>query len=115
MPRLSRIKDSLGRLGGKQKDSVNAPATQQQTATLGVPPTITIQRNTQMPISTTTMNPEQLKARRMARVENAKGLVESLHIKVMLKYVDVICLVVPFAIIFLTTSELGQLFTGKPF
>jgi len=61
------------------------------------------------------MTPEQLKARRLARVENAKGLVESVHIKVMLKYVDVLCLVVPFAIVFLTTSELGQLFTGKPF
>src|SRR5947207_15936876 len=42
MSRLSRFKDRLGRLGGKQKDPGNAPtnasATAAQTATIGVPP-----------------------------------------------------------------------------
>lgn len=61
------------------------------------------------------MTPDQLKARRMARIENAKGLTDALHIKVMLRFLDLVCLVVPFAIIALTTSELGQLFTGKAF
>src|SRR5579872_2092465 len=115
MPRLSSIKDRLGRLIGGKKDPGNAPASVAQTATIGAPPPITIRQNPSLPVSTTNMSPEQLKARRIARVENAKGLVESLHIRVMLKYVDVLCLVVPFAIVFLTTSELGQLFTGKPF
>ncbi len=113
MPK-NKLKDTIGKLFGGQRDPVQQPANLAQTATIS-PPTITIQQNTTMPISTTNMTPEQLKARRIARVENARGLVESLHIRVMLKYVDVLCLVVPFAIVFLTTSELGQLFTGKAF
>jgi len=115
MPRLSKIKDSLGRLVGGKKDPGNTPATVAQTATMGAPPTITIHQNTQLPITTTTMTPDQLKARRMARIENAKGLTDALHTKVMLKYLDFVCLTIPFAIIALTTSELGQLFTGKAF
>lgn len=115
MKKTTRIKDAIGRAFGKSQNQAQAPANLSQTATIEAPPIITIQQNTQVPISTTNMTPEQLKARRMARVENARGLVESVHIKVMLKYVDVLCLIVPFAIVFLTTSELGQLFTGKPF
>lgn len=115
MKNTTRIKNAIGRALGKSQTQTQAPANLAQTATVVAPPTITIKQNTTVPISTTNMTPDQLKARRLARVENARGLVESIHIKVMLKYVDILCLVVPFAIVFLTTSELGQLFTGKPF
>lgn len=61
------------------------------------------------------MTREALKARRMARVENATNLVESRHVKVMLHFLDTVCLIGPFWILVFTTSEVGQLFTGKPF
>lgn len=74
-----------------------------------------IRRNPALPLTTTTMTREELKARRMARVEGAANLVEHFHVKVMLKFLDFLCLVTPFWIILFTTSEVGQLFTNKAF
>ena len=92
------------------------PAQAQQPATnTAAGQTTTIQQTIQQPLTTTNMSLDELKARRMARVEAATGLVEPMHVKVMLRFVDGVCTIVPFAIILLTTSELGQLFTGKPF
>jgi hypothetical protein len=66
-------------------------------------------------MTTSNMTREELKARRIARVENATNLVERFHIKVMLKFLDTLCVVTPFWILVFTTSEIGQLFTKKAF
>ncbi len=76
---------------------------------------ISIRRNPQQQLTTSNMSPEELKARRIARVENAANIVESLHVRAMLKFLDGLCFIGPFWILFWTTSEVGQLFTGKPF
>src|SRR5262249_46647629 len=62
MPRLSGIKDQLGRLGGKIKESVNAPAKMEQTATIDGETTI-ITDNTG---TFTEMTSEQIMARNRA-------------------------------------------------
>lgn len=76
---------------------------------------ITIKQRVPVPSTTATMSPEELKARRTARVENASNLVESFHVKVMLRFLDTVCLLGPFWILVFTTSEVGQLFTGQSF
>ncbi len=64
MPRLSGIKDAIGRAIGKQKDTENAPATVAQTATIDVNPTVL--SDTTGTISITQMTPEQITARNHA-------------------------------------------------
>jgi hypothetical protein len=62
------------------------------------------------------MSRDQLRERRIARIEKASNVVEGPHIKVMLRALDLITLLGPFYITVMTTSEVGQLFThGKPF
>lgn len=62
------------------------------------------------------MSRDQLRERRLARIEKASNVVEGAHVKVMLRALDIITLAGPFYIAYMTTSELGQLFTnGKPF
>jgi len=64
---------------------------------------------------TSMMTPQELRNRRLWRVEQAKGLVEHRHIKVMLVFLDWVCVIGPFWILLFTTSEVGQLFTKKAF
>lgn len=107
----SKIRSGIGKLNPFKSKTRAAPsqAAHAQTAT------ITIQQHPVMPPSTTTMSREELKARRIARVEGASNVIESSHVKVMLRFLDGLCLLGPFWILFWTTSEMGQLFTGKAF
>jgi hypothetical protein len=111
------IKKGIGKLNpfGKQEP---AAATKKGTAlssSSAQQAETTIRRHPEQPVATTTMTREELRTRRLARVENASNLVEGLHIKVMLRFLDMLCLIGPFWILVFTTSEDGQLFTGKPF
>ena len=140
MPGLrTRIRDGIGRLFGSNGissfgTSTHSPAASSSSAganavtpgvsthspaasssSTGAIAAIPVQQNPELPLTTTSMTREQLKARRMARVEQATHLIESLHVKVMLKFLDGLCLLGPFWILVFTTSEVGQLFTGKPF
>ena len=77
---------------------------------------IDIIQDAPVPVTVANMSREVLKARRVARIEKAANITEGTHVKVMLHTMDVACLAGPFYIAFMTTSELGQLFTnGKPF
>ena len=68
MPRLSGIKDAIGRAIGGQKDPGNASVTAAQTATAATPITVkpTVLSNTTGVIPITQMTPEQITARNYA-------------------------------------------------
>ena len=60
MPRLSRIKDGLGRMFGKQKDPGNVPASVTQTATISAPPGTNLQVADTSKLNLINHSPEQL-------------------------------------------------------
>jgi hypothetical protein len=119
----TKIKDAIGRSFGMFYNP-HLTATEDQPTTTPLPASdkdtgkdkaITIRRKTSEPLTTANMSLDELKARRIARVEGASNLVESFHVKVFLRFLDGLCLIGPFWILIFTTSEVGQLFTGKGF
>lgn len=122
MPTLNRIKSAIGAFRvSKQHRTTQPPVVKTPPAAskadtdTSESEALTITRNPLLPATTATMSLDALKARRIARVESASNLVESFHVKVMLRFLDLVCLVGPFWILVFTTSEVGQLFTGKGF
>src|SRR5579871_5648683 len=115
MPRgANKIREGIGELFGFSHKET-ATAHHEQTVVIEEAD-YTIQQDTPMPASIATMTPEALKARRIARIERASGLLQTPHVKIMLHVLDAIALIGPFYIMTMTTSELGELFTnGKPF
>jgi len=116
MPRHSKkIKHGIGQLFGFG-DPSETRVNEQIISIEETPIDYTIQQQAPVPVSIASMSPEALKARRIARIEKASGLLQTPHVKIMLHVLDFIALVGPFYIMTMTTSELGQLFTnGKPF
>jgi hypothetical protein len=107
-----KLQEGIGRLfdNDERQQSQSLPQTAEITEIK------TIHQRGLQPVTVADMTREELRARRIRRIEKASNIVEGKHIKVMLFAMDATCLVGPFYIAFMTTSELGQLFTnGKPF